>query len=82
MPLLFLCIKFSKNDKILLTNDNFSVIIKMKIIHMEEIFMWNKEKSVKLTHFMVRIFYLILTVVAAASVIIPITVRDYEPLAF
>ena len=44
--------------------------------------MWNKEKSVKLTHFMVRIFYLILTVVAAASVVIPITVRDYGPLAF
>ena len=44
--------------------------------------MWSKEKSVKLTHVMVRIFYLILTVVAAASIIIPITVSDYGPLAF
>lgn len=44
--------------------------------------MWNKEKSVQLTHCMVRIFYLILTVVAAASVIVPIAVKDYGPLAF
>ena len=44
--------------------------------------MWSKEKSVKLTHFMVRIFYFILTVVAAASVIVPIVVEDYGPLAF
>ena len=44
--------------------------------------MWSKRKSVKLTHVMVRIFYLILTVVAAASIIIPITVSDYGPLAF
>ena len=44
--------------------------------------MWSKEKSVKLTHFMVRLFYFILTVVAAASILVPIVVKDYGPLAF
>lgn len=44
--------------------------------------MWSKEKSVRFTHFMVRVFYFILTAVAAVSVIIPITVREYGPLVF
>lgn len=44
--------------------------------------MWNKEKSVRFTHFMVRVFYLILTAVAAISVIIPVAVKDYGSLAF
>lgn len=37
--------------------------------------MWNKEKSVRFTHFMVRMFYLILTAVAVISVVVPITVK-------
>lgn len=44
--------------------------------------MWNKEKSVKLTHLLVRLFYVILTAVAAVSVIVPITVKDYGVFAF
>ena len=44
--------------------------------------MWNKEKSVKLTHFMVRIFYFILTVTAVLSVAVPLSDDEYKAVIF
>lgn len=44
--------------------------------------MWNKEKSVQLTHCLVRIFYLILTAVAAVSVVVPIADKEYGAFVF
>ena len=67
-----------KNDKKLLTNDNFDAITNLKIILSEENFMWSKEKSVKLTHFIVRVCYVVLAVIV---VVLPFLIAT-EPVIY
>ena len=69
---------FLKNDKKLLTNDNFDAITNLKIILLEENFMWSKEKSVKLTHFIVRVCYVVLAVIV---IVLPFLIAT-EPVIY
>ena len=49
----------SKINKKLLTNDNYCAKTILKITVLEENHMWNKNKSIMLTHFIVRACYVI-----------------------
>ena len=51
-----------KNDKKLLTNDNYCGKTTLKTTVLEEFLMWNKSKSITLTHLLVRACYVFLAV--------------------
>ena len=54
----------SKNNKKLLTNDNYCAKTILKITVLEENHMWNKNKSIALTHLLVRASYVFLAIIA------------------
>ena len=64
-----------KNDKKLLTNDNYCGKTTLKSIVLEENNMWNKSKSITLTHLLVRACYVFL---AIAVMVLPNSLQHYK----